>query len=313
MRWGHGLKTGTREGITAIQMDIKVAADRESLEGSPGAREGRLFILDKMEAVISEPRQEVSKYAPRITTIKINSDKIRDIIGPGGKMIRKITEETKTTIDIQDDGSVNIGSNNAENTQKAVDWIRSLTREVEAGEIYTGKVTRVLPFGVRRDVPRKEGLCTSRSSRTIACRGRRRRPIGDEIQVPVTETDRQPGQPVAAGAARRRERRGADARQRRRRWWRDPATVHQRPAVTGGGARGRRGFSRDGDHGRAEGRHRRAFPRAGPERERPPSRGRERLSRGSATAGAARAKRGGRRYARAWARRPRPVCRTPER
>src|SRR5439155_19220279 len=105
------------------------------------AREGRLFILDKMEAVISEPRGEVSRFAPRITTIKINPDKIREIIGPGGKMIRKITEETRTSIDIQDDGSVNIGSNNAENTQKAVERIRSLTREVESGEIYTGKVT----------------------------------------------------------------------------------------------------------------------------------------------------------------------------
>jgi polyribonucleotide nucleotidyltransferase len=152
-----------------------------------------MFILDKMDAVINSPRQEVSRFAPRITTIKINSDKIRDIIGPGGKMIRKITEETKTTIDIQDDGTVNIGSSNAENTQKAVDWIRSLTREVEAGEIYTGKVTRILPFGAFVEIlPGKEGLVH------ISELANYRVPtvedvvnIGDEIQVLVTEIDRQ--------------------------------------------------------------------------------------------------------------------------
>ena len=157
------------------------------------AREGRLFILDKMDAVIAGPRQEVSRYAPRITTIKINPDKIRDIIGPGGKMIRKITEETRTSIDIQDDGTVNIGSNNAENTQKAVDWIKSLTREVEAGEIYTGKVTRIMPFGAFVEIlPGKEGLVH------ISELANYRVPtvedvvnIGDEVQVLVTEIDRQ--------------------------------------------------------------------------------------------------------------------------
>jgi polyribonucleotide nucleotidyltransferase len=187
--------TGTREGVTAIQMDIKVAGLTEEIlrKALEQAREGRMFILDKMDAVISEPRTEVSRFAPRITTIKINADKIRDIIGPGGKMIRKITEETKTTIDIQDDGTVNIGSNNAENTQKAVDWIRSLTREVEAGEIYTGKVTRILPFGAFVEIlPGKEGLVH------ISELANYRVPsvedvvkIGDELQVLVTEIDRQ--------------------------------------------------------------------------------------------------------------------------
>jgi polyribonucleotide nucleotidyltransferase len=187
--------TGTREGVTAIQMDIKVAGLTEEILSNAlaQAREGRLFILDKMDAVISSPRQEVSRYAPRITSIKINPDKIRDIIGPGGKMIRKITEETRTSIDIQDDGTVNIGSNNAENTQKAVDWIRSLTREVEAGEIYTGKVTRIMPFGAFVEIlPGKEGLVH------ISELANYRVPtvedvvnIGDEVQVLVTEIDRQ--------------------------------------------------------------------------------------------------------------------------
>ncbi|MBV9328626.1 MAG: polyribonucleotide nucleotidyltransferase [Chloroflexi bacterium] len=187
--------TGTRQGVTAIQMDIKVAGLTEEIlrNALAQARDGRLFILDKMDAVISEPRKEVSPHAPRITTIKINPDKIRDIIGPGGKMIRKITEETRTSIDIQDDGTVNIGSNNAENTQKAVDWIRSLTREVEAGEIYTGKVTRIMPFGAFVEIlPGKEGLVH------ISELANYRVPtvedvvnIGDEVQVLVTEIDRQ--------------------------------------------------------------------------------------------------------------------------
>jgi polyribonucleotide nucleotidyltransferase len=187
--------TGTRTGITAIQMDIKVAGLTEEIlrNALAQAREGRLVILDKMDAVISKPREEVSRFAPRITTIKINSDKIRDIIGPGGKMIRKITEETKTSIDIQDDGTVNIGSSSAENTQKAVDWIRSLTREVEAGEIYTGKVTRIMPFGAFVEIlPGKEGLVH------ISELANYRVPtvedvvnIGDEVQVLVTEIDRQ--------------------------------------------------------------------------------------------------------------------------
>jgi predicted RNA-binding protein with RPS1 domain len=135
----------------------------------------------------------VSRYAPRITPIKINPDKIRDIIGPGGKIIRKITEETRTSIDIQDDGTVNIGSNNAENTQKAIDWIKSLTREVEAGEIYKGKVTRIMPFGAFVEIlPGKEGLVH------ISELANYRVPtvedvvhIGDEVQVLVTEIDRQ--------------------------------------------------------------------------------------------------------------------------
>jgi polyribonucleotide nucleotidyltransferase len=261
--------TGTREGVTAIQMDIKVAGLTEQIlkEALTQAREGRLFILDKMDAIISEPRQEVSRFAPRITTIKINPDKIREIIGPGGKMIRKITEETKTTIDIQDDGSVNIGSNNAENTQKAVDWIRGLTREVEAGEIYTGKVTRVLPFGAFVEIlPGKEGLVH------ISELANYRVPtvedvvnIGDEIQVLVTEIDRQgrvnlsrrallePAEGEAAGGDAEHSRNGDDDGDHR------PRSFSERRGREGGDRGGRggggggfgggRGGDRGGDRG----------------------------------------------------------------
>jgi polyribonucleotide nucleotidyltransferase len=187
--------TGTREGVTAIQMDIKVDGLTEQIlkEALEQARVGRLFILDKMDAVISSPRQEVSRFAPRITSIKIPVDKIREVIGPGGKVIRKITEETKTTIDIQEDGTINIGSTNAENTQKAVDWIKNLTREIAAGETYNGKVTRIMPFGAFVEIlPGKEGLVH------ISELENHRVPtvedvvnIGDPITVLVTEIDRQ--------------------------------------------------------------------------------------------------------------------------
>ncbi|HLZ28813.1 MAG TPA: polyribonucleotide nucleotidyltransferase [Chloroflexota bacterium] len=286
--------TGTRTGVTAIQMDIKVDGLTEEILGKAlaQAREGRLVIIEKMEAVISQPRAEVSRFAPRITTIKINPDKIREIIGPGGKMIRKITEETKTTIDIQDDGSVNIGSNNADNTQKAVDWIRSLTREVEAGEIYTGKVTRVLPFGAFVEiVPGKEGLVH------ISELANYRVPsvedvvkIGDEIQVLVTEIDRQGRVNLSRRALLEPAENGHEGGEEPPRnndadgggGGGDRRPFDQRRGREGGGDRGGRGggggggFSRDRDHGpRREG-----APSAGggggfrererePERERP--------------------------------------------
>jgi polyribonucleotide nucleotidyltransferase len=255
--------TGTREGVTAIQMDIKVAGLTEEIlkNALAQARDGRMFILDKMDAVIAEPRAEVSRFAPRITTIKINPDKIRDIIGPGGKMIRKITEETKTSIDIQDDGSVNIGSNNAENTQKAVDWIRSLTREVEAGEIYTGKVTRILPFGAFVEIlPGKEGLVH------ISELANYRVPtvedvvnIGDEIQVLVTEIDRQgrvnlsrrallePAEDGQEGAEEGAERNGEGGGERRRPFSERRGREGDRGGRGGGGFGG--GRDRDRDRG----------------------------------------------------------------
>ena len=257
--------TGTRTGVTAIQMDIKVAGLTEQIlkEALDQAREGRLFILDKMDAVISTPRAEVSRFAPRITTIKINPDKIRDIIGPGGKIIRKITEETKTSIDIQDDGSVNIGSNNAENTQKAVDWIRSLTREVAAGEIYTGKVTRIMPFGAFVEIlPGKEGLVH------ISELANHRVPtvedvvnIGDEIQVLVTEIDRmgrinlshrallEPGEGAEEGAGGGDQaRNGDDGGERRpfdQRRGREGGSDRDRGGRPGGGFGGRSGGDRE--------------------------------------------------------------------
>ena len=184
---------GTAEGVTALQMDIKVKGiTLEIMEQAlRQAHEGRLFILGKMQETISEARPQMSRYAPRMYRIQIDPSKIGAVIGPGGKMIRSIIEETKATIDIEDDGSVYIGSANEEGARRAIAIVESLTKEVEPGQIYTGKVTRIMPFGAFVEIlPNKEGLVH------ISELADYRVPtvedavqIGDEIMVLVTEID----------------------------------------------------------------------------------------------------------------------------
>jgi polyribonucleotide nucleotidyltransferase len=152
---------GTREGITALQMDIKVKGLTQEIlaQALEQAREARLFILERMLSVLPRPRQTMSPYAPRITTIHINPDKIRDVIGPGGKVIRKIVEETGAQIDVEDDGTVYVSSADQDGAKKAIDWIKGLTDEVEVGRIYKGKVVRIMPFGAFVEVmPNQDGL-----------------------------------------------------------------------------------------------------------------------------------------------------------
>jgi polyribonucleotide nucleotidyltransferase len=186
---------GTREGITALQMDIKVKGLTHEIlaQALEQAREARLFVLDKMLAVIPKPRSEMSPYAPRITTIMINPDKIRDIIGPGGKMIRKITEETGAQIDVEDDGRVFIAAVDQEGGKKAIDWIKGLTDEVEVGRIYQGKVVRIMPFGAFVEVlPNQDGLVhISKLTDHRVERVEEVANIGDEIVVKATEVDSQ--------------------------------------------------------------------------------------------------------------------------
>ncbi len=153
--------TGTREGITALQMDNKAGGiTRSVLESAlDQARRGRLFILDRMESAITEPRGEVSAYAPRIYTVSVPLDKIRDIIGPGGKTIRNIVAQTGVKVDVEDDGRVFVASPTTEAAEKALAMINDLVREVAAGEIFSGKVTRLMAFGAFVEVlPGKEGL-----------------------------------------------------------------------------------------------------------------------------------------------------------
>ncbi len=187
--------TGTREGVTALQMDIKVKGIHEAIirDGLEKARVARLFILDKMLEVMPQSREQMSDYAPRIVTIKINPDRIRDIIGKGGSMIRKIQEDTGTEINVEDDGSVEISAVNGENLRRAIQTIEGLTRDVEVGAIYLGKVTRIMSFGAFVEIlPGKEGLVRIGeladyhvpSVEDVVS-------IGDEVMVMVTEIDRQ--------------------------------------------------------------------------------------------------------------------------
>lgn len=186
---------GTRDGITAIQMDIKIAGvEKEILsEALEAARKGRLFILDKMEETISEPREELSKHAPRIITMEVDPEKIRDIIGPGGKMINKIIDETGVKIDIEDDGFVSIAADDVEAGERAEELIEMIVKEVEAGEVYLGKVVKLVPFGAFVEVlPGKEGLVhISNIAHERIEKVEDVLDIGDEILVKVTEIDRQ--------------------------------------------------------------------------------------------------------------------------
>jgi DNA polymerase III epsilon subunit family exonuclease len=187
--------TGTREGVTALQMDIKVKGISEAIirQGLAKAHDARMAILDKMDAVISSSRTEMSNFAPRIITIKINPEKIRDIIGKGGSVIRKIQEETGTEINVEDDGTVQIAAVSGENSRKAVQWIESLTRDVEVGGLYLGKVTRIMGFGCFVEIlPGKEGLIrigeladyhVPTVEDVVS--------VGDEVMVVVVEIDRQ--------------------------------------------------------------------------------------------------------------------------
>lgn len=152
---------GTSRGITALQLDIKVSGvDSKILaESLTQARQARLEILDKMAQTISTSRPGISPYAPRIHEITIAASKIGNVIGPGGRTIRSITEETKTTIDVRSDGTVIVGSPSEEAVQKAIKMIEDLTQEAKPGDIYTGRVTRLLNFGVMVEIfPGKEGL-----------------------------------------------------------------------------------------------------------------------------------------------------------
>ncbi|MBI4280905.1 polyribonucleotide nucleotidyltransferase [Candidatus Uhrbacteria bacterium] len=153
--------TGTQKGITAIQMDTKTKGLTPSIVSQTfkQAKEGRLQILETMTKVIPAPRPELSPYAPRIISLQINPERIRDVIGPGGKVINEIIEKTGVEIDIEQSGLVMITSVSAEAAQKAMEWVRNLTREVKAGEEFQGKVSRIMDFGAFVEIlPNQEGL-----------------------------------------------------------------------------------------------------------------------------------------------------------
>ncbi len=186
---------GTPNGITAIQMDIKIAGiDKEILKTALGqAKEGRLHILNEMKKTLDTHREEMSEYAPRIIKLKIHPDKVRDVIGPGGKTITSIIEETGVKIDIEKDGEVFIMSPDKELGQKAKDMILTIVKEVEEGEIYEGKVTRIMNFGAFVEIlPKKEGLVhISNIAHERVEKVEDVLKIGDIVKVKVTEIDKQ--------------------------------------------------------------------------------------------------------------------------
>lgn len=188
--------TGTEKGVTAVQLDIKL---KDSLDISTlkkaleQAKEARLEILKKMTAALAEPRKDVSPFAPRITTIKVDPEKIREIIGPGGKMIRKITQDSGASIEVEDDGTVKIASTDNDCAKKAIDMIQGITADAEVGKVYKGKVKRIMNFGAFCEIlPGKEGLVhVSELSDKYVDNIEEVVKVGDEILVKVIEIDMQ--------------------------------------------------------------------------------------------------------------------------
>ena len=184
---------GTSKGLTALQLDLKLTGVPVDLlaEVLMQAKPARALVLEKMLSSLSAPRADLSPYAPRITILKINPEKIGELIGPGGKTIRRITAETGVTIDVEDDGTVKVASTEASSAQKAVDFIRGLTQEAEIGRVYQGVVKRITNFGAFLEIaPGKEGLChVSDLSDQFVPKVEEAVKLGDTLAVKVVEID----------------------------------------------------------------------------------------------------------------------------
>jgi len=186
---------GTAAGITAVQMDVKISGITIEIlkEALKQARKARLEILSFMQKAISAPRENLSQYAPRVLSLQIPVDKIREVIGPGGKMINSIIEETGTEIDIEDSGLVFVTAKEESAATKAIAWIKNITREIEPGELLEGKVTRIFPFGAMVEMlPGKEGLVhISEFSSDRSARTEDFVKVGEILAVKVKEIDAQ--------------------------------------------------------------------------------------------------------------------------
>ena len=186
---------GTANGITALQMDIKITGlDRDLMKTAlQQAKDGRLHILGEMDKALSTPREKINKHAPRIITLTVPKDKIRDVIGPGGKVIREIIDRTGVSIDINDDGLVSIASADAEAASKAVEFVENLTQEAQVGKIYLGKVKKIVDFGAFVEIfPGTDGLVhisqiCDRRIKNVSDEIQE----GDEIKVKVIDVDQQ--------------------------------------------------------------------------------------------------------------------------
>jgi polyribonucleotide nucleotidyltransferase len=186
---------GTKKGITALQMDIKIGGLNEDILRSAlyQAKEGRFFIIEKLRETIQEPREDISQYAPRITTLKVRPEKVRDVIGSGGKNIRQIINETGVTIDVEDDGTVTIASNDSEAASRAVAMVKWLTEDAEVGKTYRGIVKKIVDFGAFVEIlPGTEGLVhISQLSKERVKKVTDILQEGEEVTVKVLEIDKQ--------------------------------------------------------------------------------------------------------------------------
>ena len=186
---------GTTEGITSIQVDTKIKGLSFNVieKAIKNARKARLHILDKINECIPAPKSEVSKFAPKTSTISIDPEKIRDVIGAGGKVINKIIADTGVKIDIKEDGTVFVSSPDHDGVNEAIRIIEGLTKEIQAGEVYLGKVTKIAAFGAFIEIlPNKEGLChISKLDKKRVEKVEDVVSVGDEILVKVTEIDSQ--------------------------------------------------------------------------------------------------------------------------
>jgi len=246
---------GTATGITALQLDLKLPGVPLEVVASAleQSREPRQTILKAITAVIAQPRTELSAFAPRITRLTIDPEKIGTVIGPGGKMIRKIVKDTGATIDIEDDGTVLVASTDAAASQKAIETIKALTDEVEVGKVYRGTVTRIMNFGAFCEIaPGKEGLChVSELDANFVPRVEDVVKVGDVFPVKVTEVDFQ----GRINVSRKQAMPGKEH---------EPPVPHRREGHDGGPHHARGGLRGDRPP------HRRDGPRGGPPREGPP-------------------------------------------
>src|SRR5262249_4346834 len=251
---------GTADGVTALQMDIKIKGLTPEVlaQAMAQAKTGRMHIMDRMLEALPEPRAELSPYAPRIQSIRINTEKIGAVIGPGGKTIRRIQEEAGAKIDIDDDGTVHISSVSQEGMLRAMEAVRALTEEVEIGKIYTGTVRRLVDFGTFVEIlPGKEGLVrTSQLADYPVNRPEDVISVGDEITVMVIEVDPQGRINLSRKAALSGEMPSA-------------AELEAERATRGRGPGGPRGFGgyggpRGGGYGGPRGGPRQGGPRGGP-------------------------------------------------
>lgn len=198
---------GSRTGVTSVQMDIKVKGLTIDFlkEVMKRAKAARVQILDAMDKTISEPKKEMSKYAPRLTTLQINPEKIREVIGKGGEMINKIIAECEVEMDVDDEGTIVIASTSGENAQKAVDWIKSITAEPEIGKVYKGRVVKIMDFGAFVEfMPGKEGLVhISQISQERVNKVTDVLKEGQEVDVKLVEIDSQGRNNLSMKAAKK--------------------------------------------------------------------------------------------------------------